>query len=72
MDVTSAFRLSSLFLACAAFAGLALTAALPPGFLFLGFGSLLAALVAFAMGPSRLAQPSAHRLDTDVGLFRSL
>ena len=28
MDVTSAFRLSSLFLACAAFAGLALTVAL--------------------------------------------
>jgi hypothetical protein len=57
MDVTPAFRLSSLLLAGTAFTGLALTAALPPGFLFLGFGCLLAVLAAFAMGPSRLAQP---------------
>ncbi|CAI4030116.1 putative Protein-glutamine gamma-glutamyltransferase [Nitrospira tepida] len=57
MDVTSAFRLSSLLLATAAFTGLALTASLPPGFLFLGFGCLLAALAAFAMQASSLTQP---------------
>ncbi|HSE57850.1 MAG TPA: DUF3488 and transglutaminase-like domain-containing protein, partial [Nitrospiraceae bacterium] len=57
MDVTSAFRLSSLLLATTAFAGLALTASLPPGFLVLGFGCLLAALAAFAMQPSSLPQP---------------
>lgn len=57
MDVTSAFRLSSLLLAGTAFTGLALTAALPPGFLLLGVGCLLAVLAAFARSPSPAAMP---------------
>lgn len=57
MDVTNAFRLSSLLLAGAALTGLAVTAALPSGFLLLGFGCLLAVLAAFARRSSRLAQP---------------